>query len=105
MFETSKDLLFLVIAFCILWLTIFTCWALYYVAQILKGLKEKSDRIDDVSFKSIKNKVESFPALFAVFSEGARQVISYLKEKKCREEKKKKRRNGKRESKKDYPQI
>ena len=37
MLETSKDILYLVIAFCVLWITVFLCWMFYYVAKILKN--------------------------------------------------------------------
>ena len=37
MIETSKDILFLVIAFCVLWITVFLCWMFYYVTRILKN--------------------------------------------------------------------
>jgi len=37
MFETSKDILFLVIAFCVLWVTVFLCWVFYYVMRILRN--------------------------------------------------------------------
>ncbi len=37
MIETSKDILFLVIAFCVLWITVFMCWMFYYVTRILKN--------------------------------------------------------------------
>ncbi len=40
MLESSKDLLFIVLAFCALWLTIFLCWMIYYVAMILKNANE-----------------------------------------------------------------
>jgi hypothetical protein len=34
--ETSKDLLFVVLAFCVLWLTVFISWLLYYVIAIVR---------------------------------------------------------------------
>ncbi len=51
--ETSKDLLFVVLAFCALWLTVFLSWLLYYLIAVLrdteslvkqaKGVVEKVD--------------------------------------------------------------
>jgi len=40
MFDTSKDILYLVISFCILWLTVFLCWAIYYFGKVLKNANE-----------------------------------------------------------------
>jgi hypothetical protein len=40
MLETSKDLLFIVIAFCVLWLTLFSSWAIYYMVMLLKQFNE-----------------------------------------------------------------
>ena len=40
MLETSKDLFYVVLSFCILWLTVFLCWALYYTIRMLKQTNE-----------------------------------------------------------------
>jgi hypothetical protein len=34
--ETSKDLLFVVLAFCAVWITVFLLWLLYYVIAIVR---------------------------------------------------------------------
>ncbi|MBI5077072.1 hypothetical protein HZB94_01700 [Candidatus Falkowbacteria bacterium] len=39
-FETSQDLFYLVLAFCIVWLTVFLCIALYYGIRLLKQADE-----------------------------------------------------------------
>lgn len=46
--DSSKDILYLVIAFSVLWLTAFLCWALYYVISILR---DTADLIEDVKSK------------------------------------------------------
>jgi hypothetical protein len=53
--ETSKDLLYVVLAFCALWLTVFISWLLYYLIALLrdadslsrqiKGVVEKADQL------------------------------------------------------------
>ncbi|MCX6784841.1 MAG: hypothetical protein NTV81_02805 [Candidatus Komeilibacteria bacterium] len=65
MLETSKDLLYIVLAFCILWLTIFLCWLIYYLTLTIKRWYEAIDRISRF-FESMhslvergKNKVEN----------------------------------------------
>jgi hypothetical protein len=40
MIETSKDILYIVISFCVLWATVFLCWMFYYVGKILKNTNE-----------------------------------------------------------------
>ena len=37
LFSTSQDLLYMVLAICILWFTIFLCWLLYQAARVLKN--------------------------------------------------------------------
>lgn len=46
--DSSKDILYLVLAFSILWFTAFLCWALYYVVKIMR---DTSDLIEDVKDK------------------------------------------------------
>ncbi len=48
MLETSQDLLYLVLAFCVIWFTAFLCWALYYVMKLLRNVNE--------TFESLKQK-------------------------------------------------
>ena len=53
--ETSKDLLYVALAFCALWLTVFISWLLYYLIALLrdvdaisrqvKGVVEKADQL------------------------------------------------------------
>ena len=53
--ETSQDIFYLVLAFCVLWLTVFLCWALYYLIRLLKqsnevltGFRERLGKIGSV---------------------------------------------------------
>lgn len=38
--STSQDMLYIVLALCILWFTIFLCWLLYQAARTLKNANE-----------------------------------------------------------------
>lgn len=38
--STSKDLLFVVLAFCALWLTVFLSWLMYYLIAILRDTEK-----------------------------------------------------------------
>ncbi|MDD3284589.1 MAG: hypothetical protein PHZ07_03280 [Patescibacteria group bacterium] len=40
MIESSKDILNLVIAFCILWFTVFVCWFIYYMISTIKKVHD-----------------------------------------------------------------
>ncbi len=92
MLETSKDLLYVVIAFCILWITVFICWLLYYfisiignVRGIVKSVKEKIDKVDEL-LNLVKEKVEHSATYLALMVEGVGKLIDYLKERKSKGE-------------------
>ena len=40
MFGSSKDILYLVISFCVLWTTVFLCWMFYYVMRLLRNTNQ-----------------------------------------------------------------
>lgn len=50
MLESSQDLLYIVLALAILWITVFLCWLLYQAARVLKN----ANRI----VESLMNKLE-----------------------------------------------
>ena len=53
MFESSKDIFYIVLSFCIFWLTVFLCWALYYLIRMLKQtnalMSDMRDRIEQIT--------------------------------------------------------
>lgn len=90
MFETSKDLLLIVLAFCILWFTIFVCWAIYYFAQILRQLNKTLKSLSSVIEKAsglidfIKDKVDITSNVMTLVVTGIKEGIGYLQEKKSK---------------------
>lgn len=40
MIDSSKDILYIVISFCILWATVFLCWMFYWAGKILKNTNQ-----------------------------------------------------------------
>lgn len=96
MFETSKDLLYIVLAFCVLWFTIFICWAIYYFAQILrqfnKTLKSLSNVIEKTSglVDFAKEKLDLTANILTLVFTGIKEGISYLQEKKTIKRRKRK---------------
>ncbi|MBU0648874.1 hypothetical protein KJ969_02120 [Patescibacteria group bacterium] len=88
MFESTKDILYIVIAFCALWVTIFLCWVIYYVAMILKQaygmtneFKERVAGIDE-AIRGILEKIEHSSAYLALIADGAKYLIRHFTEKK-----------------------
>lgn len=77
MFANSKDILFLVISFCVLWVTFFICWMFYYLMRLLRNANEITEEfrvrlqtlLDTVNH--IRSKVESLSNIMTLFTEGA----------------------------------
>lgn len=87
MLETSKDLLYVIISFCVLWLTIFICWMIYYIAMLLKqvydlvrSFKEKLEKVEAL-MDLAKEKLEKSSSHLALLAEGISQVVKYVIEK------------------------
>lgn len=86
--ESSKDILFLVLAFCALWFTAFVCWALYYVITILRdasnAVSEIRDRIAaiDDAVRMVREKVEASLGTFGVAASGLKMLSGYLAKRK-----------------------
>jgi len=84
MLETSKDLLNLTIAFCILWFTAFVCWLIYYFAMILRGVKQTIDKftktLDAVTgfFNQAKAKIDGFTSNISTIIETAKKVSDFV---------------------------
>jgi len=88
MLENSKDLLYIVLSFCILWLTVFLCWLIYYMVSILRGasnmveeLRERFRGIEE-AIRGMRDKMEHATASFSFVSEGIIKLIQYFVSKK-----------------------
>ena len=68
--ESSKDILFLVLAFCALWFTLFVCWALWYV---IKMLRDASAAVNEV-----RDKLEHSASYLGVVASGVKILIDVL---------------------------
>ena len=94
----SKDLLYVVISLCVLLFTIFSCWAIYYLARILqqmfRAIKETRDRLSrlDELFKILKEKIEHSASYLPLIMEGVKKLVELMKN---RAEKKKRSKKGK----------
>ena len=89
--ETSKDLLFVVIAFCILWVTIFFCWLLYYfittakrMHDVIKSGKDKLDKVGEI-LDLAKQKITDGASYFGAVIEGVIKLADHFKKDEVKE--------------------
>jgi len=86
MLETSKDLFWIVLSFCILWFTIFICWGIYYIIMVFKNIndlvREMKEKIITVEnfFISLKTKIEKSASNITSLVNLSKQLITYFKD-------------------------
>ena len=76
MLANSQDILYLVISFCILWVTVFLCWMLYYLMRILRNANQIVEEFrvklqvltDTINY--VRGKVEHISGLMTLLTEG-----------------------------------
>ena len=96
MFQTSQDILWIVIAFCILWLTIFLSWAIYYMAMILREFKKiigdirKKIELVESLIVALKEKLEHTSSHMKLLVDTVANVAEYIKERHGEKKSKKK---------------
>jgi len=78
---TSKDLLFVVLAFCALWLTVFLSWLLYYVIAILRdteslmrSVRHVVDKVDELTHV-VHDKFERSAASLTLVAQAVKELI------------------------------
>ena len=84
--QDSKDILYIVISFCILWLTIFIAWFIYYMVmmakqfyQVVKEMREWIKKIDE-TIDSIKKRVEHSASYLSLIGDGVKKLVDVAKE-------------------------
>lgn len=86
MIETSKDILWLTIALCVLLVTVFFVWIMYYLAMILKDVRnvvsEVKNKIESFGeiLNTIKNKVATSATVLTTLGKGVADLIGLFKE-------------------------
>lgn len=86
MLNTSKDVLYIVLAASTGVLTIFLCWAIYYLVRILRNGVYMVEKVTDVVHKAdevvdmAKEKLESTGTYLAVVANFARGAMEYFGE-------------------------
>jgi len=90
MFETSKDLLYIILAFCILWFTAFVCWALYYIISVMRSVakitdsaKKKMQMVDDILklVKLVKDKLDKGSNHMSILADSAIKLVGFVMDK------------------------
>ena len=91
MLESSKDILYLVISFCVLWVTVFLCWMFYYVTKILRNASQIAEefrmRLQSLTDATnyIKGKLEHISGLLALATGGVTGLAKRYATKKANE--------------------
>ncbi len=91
MFESSKDILYVVLSFCILWVTVFLCWMFYYAGKILKDaariVEEFRMRLQLLTetINYVRGKVENISSLLTLATSGAAGLVKKVMNKKIDE--------------------
>lgn len=85
--SSSQDIFFLVLAFCILWLTIFLAWMMYYaiaaikqVYEMISQFKKKLNAIDELIIM-IKEKFNSSASYLSFIVTGIGKLVTLLSNK------------------------
>jgi hypothetical protein len=92
--SNSQDILFLVLAFCVLLLTAFLVWLLWYAImsfkqgyEVVKTIKEKIDMVSDIIIL-LKDKLTSSTSYLSLIITGIKKIVDIVGDKK--EERKRK---------------
>jgi len=79
--QTSKDLLYVVIAFCILLISVFSVWLIFYFAmiakqflEIIKGVRTSIKKVDE-TIDAVKEKIEHSTSYLLLIGEGIKKLV------------------------------
>jgi hypothetical protein len=92
MYINAQDLLYLVGAICLLWITGFLCWALFETARLMRKanevVTETQDRLHEIEafVDDTVDKISSLSSYFDIFSSFAGKAMGMLGHRKDRDE-------------------
>ncbi len=96
MFDTSRDILNIVIAVSIAGFTFFVCWAIFYFImmlrqsfKIVKEMRQRLLKIDEV-INLVKEKIQSSTSYLVLIGEGVKKLLEMVNAKKQESKKTKK---------------
>lgn len=85
MLNTSQDVLYLTVAICVAFFTVFLIWIMYYIAQITKQSNEmvtdfrnKMEELDQTA-KDIKDKVSNSMESLTSISDQIKTIFGFIK--------------------------
>lgn len=88
MFSTSSDVLHLVLSVCLIALTFFICWAIYYfiasvqkVYELIKRVENGVTKVEEI-LGVAKDKLKNSSAYFMILAEVAKKAMEFVKDKK-----------------------
>lgn len=87
MFETSGDVLNLVLSVCIVALTFFLCWGIYYFLvavqkwyRITKKIEHSVDEVEDI-IETVKDKLHGSAAYLLTLGDVAKKIFEFVRDK------------------------
>jgi len=90
MFSTSNDILNLVLAVCIVFLTFFLCWAIYYfvasvqrIHRLIKRVETGVAKVEEV-IETAREKLKNSSAYFMILGEIAKKAMEFVQEKRAK---------------------
>lgn len=92
--ETSKDLLYVVLTFAVLWFVIFFSWILFYVIMICRQANKMvsvfRNRVEEISraAEKIKIKFENSSAYLGLIAQAVEKMVGFVIERKSKKTKK-----------------
>ena len=85
MFSTSADILNLILGLCIIVLTFFLSWAIYYLISSVQRIHKIIKRVEagvtqtEEIIATVRNKLKNGSAYLMVLAEVARQALEFVK--------------------------
>ncbi len=93
---TSKDILFIVLAFCALWLTVFLSWLLYYwisisrdVEHLLRQGRRAIETVDNLTHAAYE-KFEHSAASLTLIAQAVKELVVWAVQERAKKPKRKK---------------
>jgi len=91
---SSLDILYIVLAFCVLWFTAALFWLIWQAASVIRNVnltlsdaREKMGKIEE-AITAIRHKFDGIPSTIAIAAEGLKKVVEFAMDR--RKEKKEK---------------
>lgn len=88
---TPQDILYLVISFCVVWVTVFLCWTFYYLMKLLRTTNQIVDefrtRLQTLSetINYVRGKVDHMSGLMTLATGGVSELVKKMVTKKARQ--------------------